>query len=58
MDKTKKKRNLLNKKSDQQLLIMCIPTFIKILVFSYLPLVGIYMAFVNYIPRKGIFGSA
>lgn len=57
MDKTKKKRNLLNKKSDQQLLIMCIPAFIKILIFSYLPLVGIYMAFVNYIPKRGIFGS-
>lgn len=53
----KKKRNGLTRKADRQLLIMCIPTFLKLLVFSYIPLVGLYMAFTNYIPRKGIFGS-
>lgn len=54
---SRKRKNNLQRKADTQLLIMCIPTIIKLFVFSYLPLVGIWMAFVNYIPRRGIFGS-
>ncbi len=53
----KKRRSRLYKQADRQLLIMCIPAFLKMLIFSYIPLVGIWMAFVNYIPRRGIFGS-
>lgn len=53
----KKKRNGLQGKADRQLLVLCVPAFLKLLVFSYIPLVGIYMAFVNYRPSKGIFGS-
>lgn len=53
----KKKKSGLQGKSDRQLLVLCIPAFLKLLVFSYIPLVGIYMAFVNYRPGKGIFGS-
>ena len=53
----KRKKNSLQRKADGQLLVMCLPTILKLFVFSYVPLVGIWMAFVKYIPRKGIFGS-
>lgn len=52
-----RKKNSLQRKADGQLLVMCLPTIVKLIVFSYVPLVGIWMAFTNYIPRKGIFGS-
>ena len=41
-----------------ELLSMCLPAIIKIFIFSYLPMVGIIIAFKNYMPRQGIFGSA
>ena len=52
-----KTQYLLNKKSDRQLFTMCIPAIIKLFIFSYLPMVGIIMAFQNFMPRKGIWGS-
>ncbi len=36
---------------------LALPGFILLLVFSYLPMGGIVLAFKNYVPRKGIFGS-
>ena len=36
------------------LLTMCIPAMIKLFVFAYLPMIGIYLAFVDYSPRKGL----
>lgn len=53
----KKKRSRLRAVSDRQLLVMCVPAMLKLLIFSYLPMIGIVMAFQNYMPRKGIFGS-
>lgn len=55
---TKKKSTLLrHAKEDRALLVMCLPAVVKILIFSYLPMVGILIAFEDYIPAKGIFGS-
>jgi len=39
------------------LTLMCIPAIIFFFAFSYVPLPGIYVAFVKYNYRKGIFGS-
>ncbi len=40
------------------LYVMLFPGFVSVLVFSYLPLVGLYMAFVNFTPRLGQFWSS
>ena len=53
----KKNKWLKALKEDRELLTMCLPAIIKILIFSYLPMIGIIIAFKNYIPSKGIFGS-
>ncbi|MBQ6721998.1 MAG: sugar ABC transporter permease, partial [Clostridia bacterium] len=42
---------------NKTLIIMCIPAIIYFIAFSYMPLPGIYVAFVNYNYRAGIFGS-
>ncbi len=39
------------------LILMCLPAIIFFLAFSYAPLPGIYVAFVQYNYRNGIFGS-
>ncbi|WP_026505633.1 ABC transporter permease [Butyrivibrio sp. NC3005] len=39
------------------LTFMCIPAIVFFFMFSYMPLPGIYVAFVKYNYRKGIFGS-
>ncbi|NOU63902.1 ABC transporter permease subunit [Paenibacillus sp. LMG 31461] len=43
--------------SHWQLIVMSLPAIIKIFVFAYLPMVGIMMAFKDYVPTKGILGS-
>ena len=42
---------------NRTLLLMCIPAVIFFLMFNYMPLPGIYVAFVKYNYRDGIFGS-
>ena len=37
--------------------VMMIPCLVFLLVFNYIPMVGISMAFEDYIPSKGFFGS-
>jgi len=49
-----KKNSLLKKKT---LLLMCLPAIIFFFVFSYMPLPGLWLAFVNFNYRDGIFGS-
>ena len=44
------KKKLWNSKT---LILMCIPAIIYFIAFSYAPLPGIYVAFVNYNYRKG-----
>lgn len=46
-----------DRKSNLQLLAMCLPAMLKLLVFAYIPMVGIVMAFQDYSPQKGFFGS-
>lgn len=48
-----KKKNRLNQKADRQLLLMAVPSLIKIFIFSYIPMVGIVIAFQDYKPRTG-----
>ena len=45
------------KPKDRALLLMAMPAIIKIFIFSYLPMIGIVIAFKNYYPIKGIFAS-
>ena len=37
--------------------VMMIPCLVILLVFNYIPMVGISMAFEDYVPSKGFFGS-
>ena len=58
MEKTVTKRKRWAVKSkDRALLMMAMPAIIKIFIFSYLPMIGIVIAFKNYYPIKGIFAS-
>ena len=40
------------------LILMCLPAIVFFFVFNYMPLPGIWVAFVDYNYQKGIFGSA
>lgn len=40
------------------LLLMALPGIIVLLLFAYLPMAGILIAFKNYLPYQGFFGSA
>ncbi|WP_235440004.1 ABC transporter permease [Paenibacillus sp. DMB20] len=44
-------------KREWPLHVMLIPALVFIIVFSYIPMVGILMAFQKYIPTKGLLGS-
>lgn len=44
-------------KKNRQLYLMCVPALLFLLLFAYIPMAGIYMAFTNYNVRDGIFGS-
>ena len=42
---------------DRTLIVMCIPAILFFFLFSYMPLPGVYAAFVKFNYRDGIFGS-
>lgn len=42
---------------DRHLLVMCIPMILFFLIFAYLPMIGLLLAFVDYKPALGITGS-
>lgn len=44
-------------KKDWQLHVMLLPGVLAVLIFSYIPMAGIIIAFQKFIPAKGIFGS-
>lgn len=44
-------------KKNRQLYAMCIPAIIFLIMFCYIPLAGIWMAFTDYNVEYGIFGS-
>lgn len=46
----------LNIKKQLPLNLMILPGFILLLIFSYLPMAGIVIAFQKFIPAKGLFG--
>ena len=54
MEKKVRKHSKLKQKRDLMLLTMCIPAMLKLFIFAYLPMIGIYLAFVDYSPRKGL----
>lgn len=56
MAKTKVKRNKIKSSNWQFWLIIAIPCIYAIL-FAYIPMAGILMAFEDYSPRRGFFGS-
>lgn len=54
----KKKHSFIaNLKLNKSLLFMCLPATIFFLIFYYVPLPGVYLAFVKFNYSKGIFGS-
>ncbi len=44
-------------KKNRVVYLMAVPAILMILLFSYLPMFGVALAFENYKPRLGIFGS-
>ena len=57
MYKTMKKKNRLRVKNDRQKLLMCVLPLIKIFLFSYVPMVGLVVAFQQYKPRTMFFSE-
>ena len=51
------RRFVFNFKRDWMLWAMCLVPMIYVLIFNYLPMYGIQIAFKQYSPRKGIWGS-
>ncbi len=59
------KATKMNKKSlktrilqNKQAYVMMLPVLALLLIFSYYPMYGIVLAFKDYLPNKGIWGSA
>lgn len=52
-----KNRTLKAIRKNKTLVIMCLPAVVFFFIFSYLPMPGAYVAFVNFSYRSGIFGS-
>lgn len=48
---------LYDLKRNRTLLLMCLPAIVFFLVFAYMPMPGLYLAFVNFKYAKGILGS-
>ncbi|MCR5753367.1 MAG: ABC transporter permease subunit [Acetatifactor sp.] len=55
-EEEKRKRRKVWKK-DRKFFLLCIPAILFFLIFAYLPMPGIYVAFVRFDYGKGIFGS-
>lgn len=53
----KKRKNKIFKKEDIPLYLMALPTVLHLILFSYIPMAGLVLAFKKYNARKGIFGS-
>ena len=54
-----KKKNGIRKElhNNRELYLMCVPGLILLVMFCYIPLAGIWMAFTDYNVVDGIFGS-
>lgn len=53
----KRKGFLYEMKKNRILYLMCVPAFLLLIMFSYVPFAGIWMAFTDYNVVDGIFGS-
>lgn len=53
----KKHSRIANLKKNKSLLIMCIPAIIFFFIFCYIPMPGLYLAFVKYNYAQGLFRS-
>ncbi|HHY81878.1 MAG TPA: sugar ABC transporter permease [Clostridiales bacterium] len=57
LKKNKKKPFLFKLKKNKSLLIMTLPVIVFFFIFSYIPMPGIYLAFIRYNYNQGIFKS-
>lgn len=56
--RVKKKGSIVkNRKDNITMILMCLPVFLYLLIFQYLPMVGVVIAFKDYRYDKGIFQS-
>ena len=51
------KKNLLPKKIDIPFIVLLLPALITVIVFAYLPMSGLLLAFKDFKGKLGIFGS-
>ena len=57
-DPSLRRKPLLRQLMDSKiLLLMCLPAIVFFVVFNYMPLPGVWIAFTNFNYRDGIFGS-
>ena len=56
LEQIKSKRRRIFR-TNMALLLLALPGIIFMLVFSYLPMGGLVLAFKDFVPRKGLFGS-
>lgn len=52
----KKNQLMVNIKRDKYLLLMFLPVLIYLIIFCYLPMTGLVMAFTKFVPGQGIMG--
>ncbi len=65
LEKKRKEKDIQRKRKglsramrdDLSLLLLCLPGLAFLIIFHYVPMGGIIIAFKNYVPRKGLFGS-
>jgi len=59
MTRAATKKNKLGKKANRELFLIALPALIKLLIFSYIPMIGIIIAFQQFMlpPNGGIFNS-
>lgn len=57
INEERKKKLVKIWKRDRTLCLMVLPAILLLFVFHYIPLYGVLMAFENYVPVKGIWGS-
>ena len=55
--RVKKKMSKMERREQVQFWALCLPSLLKVLLFSYIPMIWLTMAFQFYIPRRVIMGS-
>lgn len=55
--KRKPKKNSAQRKYNLTLMMLCLPGLACLIIFNYIPMFGVIIAFKKYVPIKGIFGS-